>query len=286
MRPVRCASLMLWLFFTLATAGTAMAQSPFAGTWKINPELSQLAGDTLKFGPAAEDSIEYTAGGIHYSFRTDGKNYRMPSGDIAIWRQSGTDGYTTEYRKTDGKLLSSDTWKISEDGKTLTLVSTGVKANGDLYTDTETYARTKGSQGLMGSWKGTNANLSSPSLFVIQEAGLDALILKIPAMKAVAKTNLDGHEAAVEGPDVPTGLRLSVTRKGPYSFRMVQKLNGTVIHTAEYTISNEGKTMTEVGGAPGDEPTSVVWEKQAPAAPAPPADHPSSQPVLPAPAPQ
>jgi hypothetical protein len=283
MRPLRCSSVTLWIVCMLATGGTAIAQSPFAGTWKINPELSQLAGDTLSFGPAAEDSIEYIAGGIKYSFRADGKNYRMPSGDIAIWRESGPDGWSTEYRKTDGKLLSSDTWKVSEDGKTLTVTSTGVKANGDLYTDTETYERTKGTSGLLGSWKGTKATLSSPSLFVIQEAGLDNLILRIPAMKAMAKANFGGREVPVEGPDVPTGLRLSLTRKGPYTFHLVQKLNGTVIHTADYTISNEGKTMTEVGGAPGDPPTSVVWEKQAPAPPAPPADHPSSQPVLPAP---
>jgi hypothetical protein len=274
---------MLCLLFTLAMGSTGLAQSPFAGTWKINEELSQMAGDTMSFGPAAEDAIEYTGGGIKYSFRVDGKNYRMPSGDIAIWRESGPDGWTTEYRKTDGKLLSSDTWKVSEDGKTLTLTSTGVKANGDLYTDTETYERTKGSQGLLGSWKGTSVKLSSPNVLVIQEAGLDSLIFRIPAMKAMAKANFDGREVAVEGPDVPAGLRLSISRKGPYSFHLVQKLNGTVIQTADYSVSNEGKTLTEVGGAPGDPPASIVWEKQAAALPAPAAEKAPSQPVLPSP---
>ena len=48
-------------------------------------------------------------------------------------------------------------------------------------------------------------------------------------MKVSCEVGIDGKEAAVEGPDVPTGLRLSLTRTGPYSFRMVQKLNGSVI---------------------------------------------------------
>ena len=61
MRPVRLLAATLFFF---ATAGVTFAQSPFAGTWKINPELSQLAGDTVSFGPGAEDSIEYKAGAI------------------------------------------------------------------------------------------------------------------------------------------------------------------------------------------------------------------------------
>lgn len=283
MRPVCCSSVTLWILFAVSAAGTAVAQSPFVGTWKINPELSQMAGDTMKFGPAAENAIEYTGGGIKYSFRVDGKNYRMPSGHLAVWRESGPNGWTTEYLNIDGKLLSSDNWKVGPDGKTLTVTSTGVKANGDLYTNIETYARTAGAKGLLGSWKGTRVTMSSPSLFVIQEAGLDSLLLKIPAMKATAKARFDGHEVAVEGPDIPAGLRLSLTRKGPYSFHLVQRLNGTVIDTADYTISNEGKTMTEVGGAPGDPPASIVWEKQTPAPPPPSADHPPTSPVLPAP---
>jgi hypothetical protein len=116
----------------------------------------------------------------------------------------------------------------------------------------------------------------------IQESGLDGLILKIAAMKATAVTNFDGKEVAVEGPDVPTGLRLALTRTGPYKFRIVQKLNGSLLDSSEYTVSTDGQTMTAVGGAPGDPPSTTVWEKQA-AAPAGPADRPPASPVIPSP---
>jgi hypothetical protein len=280
MRSGRLVFAAIWLFLPLA-ATTAAAQNPFVGTWKLNQEKSQLAGDLMKFGPAAGDAIEQTAGGITYSFRVDAKPYALPTGNVAIWRQDSPDSWTTEYRTMEGKLLRSDNWKLSSDGNKLSVTTSGVKANGDLYTDTEDYERTAGASGLIGSWKGTAVKLSSPNELTIQEAGLDGLVLKIAALKATAVTNFDGKEVAVQGPDIPTGLRLSLTRTGPYSFRLVQKLNGSPVDSSVYTVSTDGQTMTEVGGAPGDPPSTVVWEKQSSASPAMPADHPPASPVIP-----
>jgi len=255
----------VWLFTWMAAAHTVAAQNPFAGVWKLNQDKSQMTGDTMKFGPAAGDAIELTAGGLTYSFRTDGKTYALPSGNAAIWRQNSPDTWTTEYRKLDNKLLSIDTWKLSSDGTSLTVTTSGTKANGDLYTDTEEYTRTAGTSGLMGSWKSTAVKLSSPNELSIQESGLDRLIFKVAALKASCELNFDGKDAAVDGPDLPSGLRLSLTRTGPYSFRLVQKLNGTTVSSSVYTVSaDDPKTMTEVGGAPGDPPATIIWEKQAP----------------------
>jgi hypothetical protein len=262
MRPRHLLFATVWIFLSVA-AGTAAAQNPFAGTWKLDQEKSQLAGDTMKFGPAQEDSIELVTGGMTYSFRTDGNNYAMPSGNIAIWRQTAPDSWTTEYRTRTGKLLSNDSWKLSADGNGLSLVSSGARATGDLYTDTTDYVRTDGSGvSLIGSWKSTAVKLSSPNDLVIQESGLDALLLKIPALRASCRATLDGKEAAVQGPDIPTGLRLSLTRTGPYGLQLVQKLNGATVLSSTYTIANDGKTMTEVGGSPGDPPATLLWEKQ------------------------
>src|SRR5271155_4093870 len=151
---LRFFSAALWLLASIVTS-TAMAQSPFAGVWKLNQEKSQLTGDTMRFGPAAGDAIELTAGGLTYSFRTDGQTYRLPSGNAAIWRQNSPDSWTTEYRKLDNKLLSTDNWQLAADGKHLTVTTNGAKADGDLYTDTEDYERTAGDSGLIGTWKGT-----------------------------------------------------------------------------------------------------------------------------------
>ena len=283
MRSGRWLLATLSVFVSLAAASSAVAQNPFVGTWKLNQEKSQMAGDIMKFRPAAADAIELSAGGTTYSFRLDGKPYALPSGHVAIWRETSAGSWTTEYRNIDGKLLSSDNWKLSSDGKNLTVTTSGVKANGDLFTNSEDYVRTEGSDGLMGSWKSTSVKLSSPNELTIQESGLDGLILKIAALKATAVTNYNGKEVAVDGPDLPTGLRLALTRTGPYKFRLVQKLNGNVVDSSEYTVAADGQTMTEVGGAPGDPPATIVWEKQAATTSGVPADHPPASPVIPSP---
>ena len=58
MRPGRFLSATIWLFISIVTIGTAAAQTPFVGSWKLNQDKSQLAGDTMKFGPAQGDAIE------------------------------------------------------------------------------------------------------------------------------------------------------------------------------------------------------------------------------------
>jgi hypothetical protein len=275
MRPGRFLSAAIWLFISFITIGTAAAQTPFVGTWKLNQDKSQLSGDTMKFGPAQGDAIELKAGGLTYSFRVDGKNYAMPSGNGAIWRQTTPATWTTEYRKPDGSLLSRDSWQLSTDGQKLSVTTSGVKADGDLYTNTAEYVRTGGTSGLMGAWKSTDVKLSSPDEFSIGEVGLDKLVLKVPAMKVTCEVTTDGKEVAVEGPDIPSGFRLSLTRTGPYTFKLVQKISGNVISTSVYTVAEDRETMTEVGGAPGDPPATMVWEKQAPAAATAPPQHPT-----------
>jgi hypothetical protein len=262
MRPRSLLFAVLGWLTCIAAVATAAAQNPFVGNWKLNQEKSQMAGDTLKFRPAEGQAIEVTWQGVTYSFRLDGKTYGMPSGDVAIWREINAGGWTTEYRKIDGKLLSIDTWKLSGDGKHLSLTSAGAKADGDLYTNTAQYERTAGSGGLIGSWKSTEVKLSAPDEFSIEESGLDKLVLKIAAQKASLVATLDGKEVPIEGPDIPAGLRVSLTRTGPYAFRMVEKLNGDVVWTAQYTVAEDRKTMTEVGNAPADPPQTMIWEKQ------------------------
>jgi hypothetical protein len=262
MRPRQVLSVMIWLLLSIAAAGTAAAQGPFVGTWKLNQEKSQMTGDIMKFGPAEGQAIQLSARGTTYSFRTDGANYAMPSGNNAVWRQTSPQSWTTEYRTADGRLLSSDSWKLSADGKDLTVTTSGVKSDGDLYTNTEQYVRTEGTNGLIGSWKSTAVKLSSPNEFSIQESGFDGLVFKIPALKVTYEAKFDGREVAVQGPDIPTGLRLALTRTGPYSFRVVEKLNGIPRSSSLYTVSTDGKTMTEQSGAPGSPPATMIWEKQ------------------------
>jgi hypothetical protein len=254
--------LLTWSVMLFGMASFAAAQNPFVGVWKLNQEKSHLAGDTMTFGPASGDAIELNAGGTAYSFRIDGKAYRMAAGDLAIWKQVDPSSWTAEYRKPDGKPLATDTLKLSDDGKTLTVVTTGTKPDGENFTDSAIYTRTAGASGLIGSWKSTKVQLSSPGELTIAAYGLSGLSIKIASLKASLLANFDGKDVAPVGPDIPSGLTIALMRIGPASFRMVQKVNGAVIYSAHYTVSADGKTMTEAGNSPGDSSQTSLWEKQ------------------------
>jgi hypothetical protein len=259
---MRLRKIAAWMVILIATAGVAVAQNPFVGTWKLNQEKSQLAGDTMKFGPADAQSMELTAGGTKYSFRVDGNMYRMASGDLARWKQVDSVTWTTDYLKSDGKLLNTDTWKLAADNNTLTVVTTGIKPNGDAYTDSAVYTRTSGTTGLLGDWKSTNVKLSSPNPLTITANGLTGIVLNIASMKATLTGNFDGKDVAPVGPTVPPGLTIALFRIGPASFRLVEKINGSVAYSARYAVSSDGQTMTETGNSPGDPSQTAVWEKQ------------------------
>jgi hypothetical protein len=246
----------------LGAASAAVAQNPFVGRWKLNQAESQLTGATLKFGMGAGESIELAAGGTKYSFRPDGKNYRMASGDLAAWTQVDPATWTTKYKKPDGTVLSGDAWKLSPDGQTLTVTSTGTKPDGNAFTDVTVYARTGGTSGLMGGWKSTEVKLNPPDDFSIEAYELGGIVIKIPSLKWMCIATFDGKDAIPTGPTVPPALTMVLIRTGPSSFRLAKKINGSAVYSSLYTVSADGMSMTEVGNALGDPQQTMLWEKQ------------------------
>jgi hypothetical protein len=259
---LRRAVTLAFLLALVGAASVAVAQNPFVGSWKLNQGESNLTGTILKFGPAEGESIELSANGTVYSFRLDGKNYRMASGDLAVWAEADPATWTTEYKKPDGTPLSTDAWKLSSDGQTLTVTSTGTKPDKDQYTDTAIYMRTAGTSGLMGAWKSTEVKLGSPDDFSIDAYGLGGLVIKIPSLQWTCLATFGGKDAVPTGPTVPPGLTVVLERTGPSSFRLAKKINGNAFYSSLYTVSEDGKRMTEVGNASGDPQQTFVWEKQ------------------------
>jgi hypothetical protein len=254
--------ILAWALAFGSTCTVALAQNPFVGTWKLNPEKSHLTGEIVQFTPAPDGALQLTADGSTYSFEINGKNYRMASGDLAAWSVIDASTWKTQYLKSTGKELYSDTWKLSADGKTLTVVSSGVQPAGNKFTDTATYTRTSGTTGLPGSWKCTSFKMSTPEELVIGAYGIGGLSIKIPAWKATLLAAFDGKDVVPSGPNVSPGLTLALFRIGPASFRLVRKINGKVTYSSRFTVSADSKTMTETGNSVGNPSQTAIWEKQ------------------------
>jgi hypothetical protein len=164
----------------------------------------------------------------------------------------------------NGVPLGTTTYKISSDGKTLVTETTGNSPSGKSFDDTTTYTRVAGTKGLMGSWKDTDVKMKEDQVMV-WKAGptADSMRWELPDLKAYVDITFDGKEYTPVGPTVPKGLTLSLTKTGPHSLAMVEKLNGKVLEKSSYKLSPDGKTLTEVEAPPdGKAPETIIYEKQ------------------------
>lgn len=250
------------MFALLGSAGAMAADSPFAGTWKMNTEKSKLTGDTMTFSAEPNGMMRYKDSAETYTFRTDGTPATTPMGSSITWKKADDKTYTSTVVR-NGNTLSSDTWNLSDDGKKLTIESKGTKPNGDKFDNSAVYKRTAGTSGLAGSWVSIEIKLSSPNTLTFAPDGADGMTLTVSAIKATCAAKFDGTDYPATGPTVPEGFTLALTKLGPGSFKMVQKMKGKTLYLSTYTVSADGKMLTENGtNAEGTEPATVVYDKQ------------------------
>ncbi|HTS29483.1 MAG TPA: hypothetical protein VMH81_26620 [Bryobacteraceae bacterium] len=257
----RCGAAALLL---LAATVLVAADAPWVGKWKFNPAKSDLGQTTVTFAQTASGEMQLIAEGQSYTFKTDGKDYPAIFGYTASWRQIDANTWETT-DKLNGKVVSVDTTKLSADGKTLTMESKGKRPNGEPFDDTTTYQRASGGPGLPGKWKTQNLKVSSPELMEIAAAGpgADGITLTMPAEKASCKGAFDGKEYPFSGPQMPPGFTATFKHIGPKSFEMTLKNKGKPAYVSTFTVSDDGKTLSETGSAVGiDEKYKYVYDRQ------------------------
>jgi hypothetical protein len=245
----------------LAAAGTALAESPWAGTWKLDPAQSKLTGDTIRFA-AAGNELTYMAGGHTTKVKLDGGPTKTWSGAEVSWKKIDDNTYES-HAMQNGVDVGTTTWTISSNGKAMKVQSKGTNPDGSSFDDTSDYARVAGTHGIAGSWKSTKTNLNEEQTYEIAGNSADGLTWNIPAIKGVLDAKFDGKDYAPVGPTVPKGLTIAVVKASPRTLKVIEKVNGEVILHYTMTVSADGKKMTEVGSAAKtNEPFTEVWIKQ------------------------
>jgi hypothetical protein len=256
-----CVKLVLTATLT-ALATAAVAENPFAGTWKFDASKSKITGHTTTFTAESAGTIQVTSGGQSYSFKPDGSASKTPFGDTALWTKIDDSTWKAVYEK-DSTVLDTDIWKLAADSKSVEVSSTGTKPNGDSFSESERFVRVTPGTGIFGKWKSTKVSSNAPDTRVMEANGDDGIIWNIPEIKASLPLKFDGKDVAPTGPTVPVGLTLSATRISPRKFALEEKMNGKVVWKSIETVSADGKTLTSVGSPAGvSEPTTVVYQKQ------------------------
>jgi hypothetical protein len=245
----------------LAAAGTALAESPWTGTWKLDPAQSKLTGDTIRFATVG-DELTYTAGGHTTKVKLGGSPTKTWIGAEESWKKIDENTYEN-HATQNGVDLGTDTWTLSPGGKTLKVESKGTQPDGSSRDDVFDYTRVSGTHGLAGRWKSTKAKMNEEQTYEFAAKGSDGLTWNIPAIKGVLDAKFDGKDYAPVGPTVPKGFTIALVRTSPRTLKVSWKMNGEVVQHSTMTVSADGKKMTEVGSAAKtNEPYTEVWVKQ------------------------
>ena len=248
---------------TLTSLPALAADSPWAGTWKLDPARSHFTGETFTYSRSANGMMHYSNGSSeNYDFAPDGKDY--PTGFDGVVAVTGK-GPTAwqEVFKRNGATLSTGEFSLSPDEKTLSATFTGTKPDGTTFNNEETYTRVSGTKGPEGKWKSTKVNISAPGSWIISFPSADTIKWDIPDYKETVEGKTDGSDLPISGPTAPKNMTLAVKLTGK-KISYTVKHEGKPIGRGNVTLSADGKAATDVSWNEGklNEKTSAVFEKQ------------------------
>ena len=237
--------------FATFTASAFAANSPWAGTWKLDPARSKFTGDTFSYTRSPDGMMHYTNGSTtEFAFQPDGKDYPGPFGGTISVTGKGPSAWT-EVDKRNGKVLSTSDYTLSPDGKTLAIHSSGNKPDGSSFSDDVTYTRLSGSKGPEGKWRSTKVNISAPNTWIIAMPSPTEIKWEIPEFKGTLEGKLDGSDIAIAAPEIPKGLTMALKPASSHKLTYVEKVAGKPVMTGYLTLAPDGKSITDTGWDPG-----------------------------------
>lgn len=162
-----------------------------------------------------------------------------------------------------GKTVTTDTLALSGDSKSLTVSSKRNNPTGGTVDDTMVFQRVSGASGLAGKWQAKNFKSSSPAVLELAASGTNGLAYKVPEQGLTCDSKLDGKDYPCSGPTIAAGWTVALAKSGDRIVDMTAKMNGKVLYKVTYTVSADGKTLTESGGATAtSEKITVVYDRQ------------------------
>ena len=248
------------LVASMATATLWAAADSFVGDWKLNPSKSKLT-DMMKVESLGGNKYAFDFGGGPERIVADGTDQAGASGTTLSVAVEGLDAWKV-VRKKDGRMLLTATWKLSQDGNTLTDSYTEFGPNGSPSTVNYLYKRTTAGPGFAGTWESTMPMTSS---FVLQIRPYEENGLSFARSSGGVPRNLkfDGKDYPVEGPRVAHGSTSSARRVDERTLEITDKINGKITSTEQIELSPDLKTLTRTVRPVGQrEPATFVFERQ------------------------
>ncbi len=246
----------------LATGTAWAAESPFIGEWKLDPSKTRMP-DEMKVASKGGNSYAFDFGGGAETIVVDGSGQPGGYGGTMLSvKPEAPDSWIVE-RKKDGRLLLHATWKLSQDGNTLTDYFRQFGSSGALYSVDYVYQRTGGGSGFAADWRSIKETMNSPFPFQVKAFQGDGLSFVTPLEKKTQNVTFDGKDYPFEGPAAYQGSTSSAQRTNDRTLVITDKAGGKLTDTETVALSADLKTLTVTTNVPGsDRPSVMVFERE------------------------
>ena len=249
----------LAIFGSASIAFAAAIASSFSGTWQLNLEKSQLTGQTYTIDKLETGKYHFDGQGFAYDFDLSGKEYPTPDGGTTSWRAVNATTWEGANRM-HGK--TTVTFHLSLKGDSIDGTAKLFKPDGSVTVQNTKLTRVSGGPGFLGNWKSTVVKGAPTSLQILTE-GENGITVKVPEGQTVCKGNFDGKDYVVSEAGVPSKQTLAFEKTSSNAFKMTTKIDGKPYYVDVYTLSADGRTLTDEGNPVSiNEPIKAVYERQ------------------------
>jgi hypothetical protein len=247
------------LTVALAVGAVRAADPAYVGKWKVNTAKSQMTGDTLTIGPADGGMMQFNSQGFAYKFKLDGKEYPMPDGGTTAWTATSADVWDVTNR-LNGKV--TNTYHLERKGDMISASGKMMKADGGSLDFTSSYKRVSGGPGFAGKWTSTEVKMPVSSL-TIAASGANGITMTDDT-GTTSTGQFDGKDNMSTGPMASPKSTFALRKISDSSFEVTSKLDGKPMYVDLYTVSADGKTLTDEGTPVNakTEKYKIVFDKQ------------------------
>ena len=234
------------------------ARTGWDGAWKLDPDRSQLSGETFTYSKGPNGMWHVRNGGpIDIQFAADGKPYRSFSDDETL---------TVAQRSATLWILSRQykgvTWDVTEES---------VSAHGDTMTDHETvtnpdrstshvttvFKRVGPGSGFEGRWMSIQiigryqSGWVFASRFEFVTIGSDTMRWAMPDDQMIIEAKLDGSPVRLGGPTDKDNIFFRVRRITDRELYLAVWRDGKEERDYRMKLASDGRTFTSSSWAPG-----------------------------------
>lgn len=241
----------------LLTPALWAADNPFMGKWKLNPSKSRFP-DEMKVTAIGENKYAFDFGGGNAeTIVADGTDQPGIYGTTLAVTVEAPDTWKV-VRKKEGHVLLTATWKLSDNGATLSDFYRQNAPDGSTLSMDYVYKRTTPGSGFAATWDSVTEKMNSPYELEIKPYEEDGLTFITPAEGSTQNVKLDGKEHPDAGSNTSSDSATSGRMVNERSLEITRKFKGEVRQIRAVELSPDGKVLTMTMHRPGQDKTTVL----------------------------